>query len=132
MENITLGDINGFLLNFASIITAGGVVCALALKIGKKVLDNSLDPFNKRIDEMDRKREEQFIATNNKINKLREELDDNSLNTMKNSICNEMIPLSERVSIFEKYEQKGGNGAVKVLGHKLQQEYEKELKKKER
>lgn len=132
MENITIGDINGFLINFATIISAGGVVCGLALKIAKKVLDKSLEPFSKRIDEMDKKREEQFIATNNEIKTLKVELDENSLNTMKNSICNEMIPLSERVSIFEKYEQKGGNGAVKVLGHKLQQEYEKELKKKER
>ena len=132
MGNITLGQIQTIIIFIATFITSGGVIMAFALKIGKKILDRSLEPFNKRIDEMDKKREEQFIATNKEIIKLRAELDENSLNTMKNSICNEMIPLSERVSIFEKYIDKGGNGAVKILGHKLQEEYEKELKKKER
>ena len=50
---------------------------------------------------------------------LKDELNENSLNTMKNTICNEMIPLSERVSVGKKYVEKGGNGAVKIYLHQL-------------
>lgn len=131
MESITLGDINAFLTLFASILTAGAIICGFALKVGKGVLSKELAPFNKRIDEMDKARTEQHEETKKEINKLKEELHTNSLNTMKNTICNEMIPLSERVSVGKEYIEHGGNGAVKILVHTLEEKYEKELNKEE-
>lgn len=56
------------------------------------------------------------------------ELLKNSLDTMKIAICSEELPLSERVSIGKKYIDKGGNGAIKIKVHVLEDEYEKELK----
>ena len=132
MENITIGDIQHILTNFASIITAGAIVCGFALKIGKKVLDKSLKPFNDKMNEMDKLRIEQHEETKKEIKVLRDELNKNSLNTMKNTICNANIPLSERVSVGKEYIDKGGNGAVKVYVHQLEEEYEKKLQKEER
>ena len=66
------------------------------------------------------------------IKPLKEELHKNSLNTMKNTICNENIPLSERISVGKEYLEKGGNGAVKIYYHKLEEEYEKKLAKEEK
>ena len=48
---------------------------------------------------------------------------------MKNTICNENIPLSERIIVGKEYLEKGGNGAVKIYYHKLEEEYEKKLQK---
>lgn len=63
------------------------------------------------------------------IEPLKEELHKNSLNTMKNTICNENIPITERLEVGKEYIEKGGNGAVKIYYHKLEEEYEKELAK---
>ena len=52
MENITIGALKVLLVNIASFITAGGIIGAFALKVGKKVLDNSLKPFNEKINEI--------------------------------------------------------------------------------
>ena len=130
MENITLGQIQTILTCVATFITSGGVILAFALKIGKKILDSSLEPFNKRIDEMDKNRKEQHNETLAIIDTLKIELNKNSLNTMKNTICNENIPLSERVSVGKEYIEKGGNGAVKIYVHKLEEEYEEQLKER--
>lgn len=59
---------------------------------------------------------------------IHEELLKNSLDTMKIAICSEELPLSERVSIGKEYIDKGGNGAIKIKVHVLDNEYEKELK----
>ncbi len=120
--------IQSILTNCATIITSGGVVCAFALKIGRKILNNELQPFNNRIDEMDKARTEQHEETKKEINSLKEELNKNSLNTMKNTICNDKIPLSERISVGKEYLDKGGNGAVKIYVHQLEEKYESELK----
>lgn len=127
--NITIGQIQVFLVNFASIITAGGVICGVALKIGKGILDKQLEPFDKRMDKLEEARVEQHEETKREINKIKVELDKNSLNTMKNTICNDNIPLTERISVGKEYIDKGGNGAVKVYLHKLEEEYEKSIKK---
>jgi len=128
MENITIGDIQHILTNFASIITAGGIVCVFALKVGKKVLDKSLQPFNDKMNEMDKLRIEQHEETKQEIKVIRDELTKNSLNTMKNTICNDNIPLSERISVGRDYIDKGGNGAVKVYLQELEEEYKKRFK----
>jgi len=130
MENITLGQLQTTIIFLATFLTSGGVIVAFALKIGKKILDNSLRPFNDKINEMDKLRINQHNETLTKISKLKEELDKNSLNTMKNTICNENIPISERITTGKEYIDKGGNGAVKIYVHQLEQEYEESIKKK--
>ena len=62
------------------------------------------------------------------IDPIKEELHRNSLNTMKNTICNENIPITERLIVGKEYIEKGGNGAVKIYIHKLEEEFEKQLK----
>ena len=121
-----------FIKETSSVIVAGGVVCGFALKIGKGILSKELEPFNKKIEEMDKLRIEQHEETKKEISKLRDELDENSLNTMKNTICNENIPISERLIVGKKYIDKGGNGAVKIYIHKLEEEFEKKLQESER
>lgn len=103
MENITIGQIGGALVFLTTLI---GAVEFLALRM-RKFIQNEIKP-------------------------LKEELNRNSLNTMKNTICNENIPLSERISVGKEYLEKGGNGAVKIYYHKLEEEYEKKLAKEEK
>ena len=129
MENITIGQLQHFLVNFASILTAGGIICGVALKVGKVILNNNLKPFNDRIDELEKCRVEQHEETKIELQKVKVELKKNSLNTLKNTICNENIPLSERVAAGREYIDKGGNGAVKIRVHQLETQYEEELKK---
>lgn len=127
MEEITLGTIKTFIINFASIITAGGIIGAFALKIGKRILDDQLQPFNTKMNEMEKARIEQHEETKREIEIIKKELNKNSLNTMKNTICNDNIPISERLIIGKEYIDKGGNGAVKVYLHKLEEDFEKKL-----
>ena len=134
MESITI--IGKAIIFIASVITACGVICGFLFKILKKLLNKTLDeklkPFKDNMDRYENARIEQHEETKQKIAKLQEELDKNSLNTMKNTICNENIPTSERLLVGKEYLDKGGNGAVKVLLHKLAEEYEAELKEKDR
>ena len=126
-----LNSISDDMKLIAGIITSGGVIGAFALGIGKKILDRTLEPFMKKMEQMDKDRIEQHEETKREIVKLQEELDENSLTTMKNTICNENIPISERLTVGKKYIDKGGNGAVKIYLHKLADEYEKQLKEKD-
>ena len=86
MENITLGQLQTILTCVATFITSGGVILAFALKIGKKILDNSLEPFNKKIDEMDMNRKEQHKETLTKISELEKIVDFNDIDTLRNRI----------------------------------------------
>lgn len=79
-----------------------------------------------KTDIKDLKREIKDIKADNKA--IHSELLKNSLDTMKIAICSEELPLSERVSIGKEYIDKGGNGAIKIKVHVLEDEYEKELK----
>lgn len=54
MENITLGQVYTFIITFAAVLSAGGVICKFAFSSGKKILDRSLEPFNKRMDEIEK------------------------------------------------------------------------------
>lgn len=86
MENITLGEIQTIITFIATFITSGGIILAFALKIGKKILDKSLEPFNKRIDEMDKGRKEQHKETLSKISYLEEIVDTNDIDTVRSRI----------------------------------------------
>ena len=86
MENITLGEIQTILTFIATFITSGGIILAVALKIGKKILDKSLEPFNKKIDLMDENRKEQHKETLTKIAELERIVDFNDIDTLRNRI----------------------------------------------
>lgn len=103
MENITIGQIGSWLAFGVAFI---GAIEFLALRMRKYIKTTMKD----------------------EIEPLKEELHKNSLNTMKNTICNENIPLSERISVGREYIEKGGNGAVKIYLHKLEERYENIIK----
>ncbi len=69
MENITVGQIFNFIITFGAVLSAGGVICKLAFKSGKKILDSSLEPFNKRIDEVVDNNNKRFTAMQLQIDK---------------------------------------------------------------
>lgn len=102
MENLTIKEIATIVGSLVALI--GGIEF-LALRM-RKYIKNTMK---------------------SEIDPLKKELTINTLNTMKNTICNDCIPLSERVSVGKAYIEKGGNGAVKVLVHTLEEKYEKEL-----
>jgi len=104
MESLTFGDLSKMMLFAVSFI---GAIEFLALRMRnyiKKTMQDEIEPIKK-------------------------ELKKNTLNTLKNTICNENIPLCERISAGEEYIDHGGNGAVKVLVYSLKDKYESELKK---
>ena len=104
MENITIGQIG---TTIAFLVALIGGIEFLALRMKKYIKATMKD----------------------EIEPLKEELRQNSLNTMKNTICNENIPLKERIEVGKEYIKHGGNGAVKVYFHGLEEKYERELKK---
>lgn len=103
MENITIGQISSVLLFGVAFI---GAIEFLALRMRKYIKTTMKD----------------------EIEPLKEELHKNSLNTMKNTICNDNIPMTERISVGREYIEKGGNGAVKIYLHKLEEQYESMIK----
>ena len=128
IDGVTVEQIRIFVVNFASFITGAGIICAFALKIGKGVLEKQLAPFKEEMKKMDEARLEQHEDTKREIATLKEELRKNSLNTMKNTICNDNIPISERLMVGKEYIDNGGNGAVKIYLHNLSERYENQLK----
>ena len=107
MENITLGQISEWLIFAVGFI---GSAEFLALRMRKYIRTTMRD----------------------EIDPLKEELKTNTLNTLKNTICNDNIPLSERLAAGKDYIERGGNGGVKIYYHKLEEEYEKKLQKDDR
>lgn len=105
MESLSIGMISQGLLFIVSFI---GAIEFLGLRMKKYIKQTMKD----------------------EIEPLKIELHKNSLNTMKNTICNDKIPLSERISVGREYIEKGGNGAVKVIVHTLEEQYESEIKEK--
>lgn len=123
MENITLGEIQTIIVFFATLFTSGGVIVAIVSKILKNMIIKQITPLCNNMQEEIKK-----IQEDNKM--IHEELKRNSLNTMKNTICNDKVPLSERIKVGKEYIEAGGNGSVKILVHTLEEKYEKELKEK--
>ena len=104
MESLTFGDLSKMMLFAVSFI---GAIEFLALRMRcyiKKTMQDEIDP-------------------------IKEELHKNSLNTLKNTICNENIPLSERIAAGKEYIEHGGNGGVKIYLHQLEERYDNELRK---
>ena len=46
-----MGQLSDFIITFASVLTAIGVISRIAVNGSKKILQEALEPFNKRIDE---------------------------------------------------------------------------------
>lgn len=69
MENVTMGQVYIFIINFASILSAGALICKFAFSSGKKILDKSLEPFDKRIDEVVENNNKRFNAMQLQIDK---------------------------------------------------------------
>ena len=110
----------------ASIIVSGGVVAGFALKVGKKILDKSLKPFNDKIDKLEENRKEQHEETLSKI-------DDVKLYTDKNFLVRFLadIEMGNKVDEVEKerfyevykdYKELGGNSYIQHKVEKLQKE----------
>lgn len=136
MESITLGQFSDWLKLIASIIGSGGVIGGFAMFFGKKILakelDEKLKPFKKQMDEMDKTREEQHKETKTEIGNIKEELRVNTLNTLKNTMVNENMPLTERLEAGRKYIEMGGNGGGKIYFHELEKQATEKLTKGER
>ena len=66
MGNITVEQVANFIITFGAVLTAGGVICKVAISNGKKILDKSLDkslePFDRRITELSDLHEKQYQA----------------------------------------------------------------------
>lgn len=124
MENITLGQLQTTIIFLATFLTSGGIILAFALKVIKSIIHNQITPLCNSM-----KQDIKQIQEDNKA--LHEELKRNSLNTMKNTICNEAIPLTERISVGREYIEDGGNGAIKILVHTLEDKYEQQINLKE-
>lgn len=120
MENITLGQLQTAIIFLATFLTSGGVILACALKIIKSIIHNQITPLCESM-----KEEVTQIKEDNK--KIHDELMKNSLDTMRIAICSQELPLKERINIGERYIASGGNGCVKILVHKLEDIYEKEI-----
>lgn len=123
MENITLGQIQTTIIFFATFLTSGGVIVAVASKILKNMIVKQITPLCNSM-------QNQISKIQEDNNKIHEELKRNSLNTMKNTICNKDIPITERISVGKEYIEAGGNGSVKIIVHTLEEKYKKELKEK--
>ena len=107
MQNITLGQMSEWLILIVGIYTAIEFLAFRMRKYIKTTMQDEIEP-------------------------LKNELKENTLNTLKNTICNTNIPISERLEAGKKYIERGGNGGIKIYYHNLEQEYERKLQKEER
>ena len=79
MGNITLGDLQGWLVILATTITSIGVIVGAVYKLFKYLLKKALEPFNDRIDET--------IANNNKrFDELIKKIDNNDIDVVRGRI----------------------------------------------
>lgn len=126
MENITIGALKVLLVNIASFITAGGIIGAFALKVGKKVLDNSLKPFNEKISEIEKVRIEQHSETLNKINDVQLYTDKNFLVRFLADVEQgnkvDDVEIERFYEVYKDYKDLGGNSYIQHKVEKLQKE----------
>ena len=101
-----MDNIQEIITNMATIITSGGVILAFALKIGKRILNKSLEPFNEKIDKMDKLRVEQHNETLTKINDLEKIVDYNDIAVVRNRIVafEQLCRLDENNDSIKKYQ----------------------------
>lgn len=114
MNSVTLGQLNDFIITFASVLTAGGVIVKVAVKISKKVLCEALEPFNKRIDET--------IENNNaKFKELQLQTDKNYLVRFLADVeKGEEVDETEMEHFYYTYESYHKNGGNSYIDHKVE------------
>ena len=126
MDNITLGAIKVLVVNIASFITAGGIIGAFALKIGKGILNKQLEPFNTKIDKMEKARIEQHSETLNKINDVKLYTDKNFLVRFLADIEQgnkvDEVEKERFYEVYKDYKELGGNSYIQHKVEKLQKE----------
>ena len=132
MTSITLGQFSDWLKLIASIIGSCTVIGTALLWVGKKILNKTLKPFKEQMDNMEKAREEQHKETKAEIGNIKEELRVNTLNTLKNTMVNENMPLTERLEAGRKYIEMGGNGGGKIYFHELEKQATEKLTKGEK
>ena len=69
ISSITLGQVGTFIITFASVLSAGVIIVKYALGTGQTILDKKLQPFKDEMDNMNKKRDEQFNAMQLQIDK---------------------------------------------------------------
>ena len=110
----------------ASIIVSGGVVAGFALKVGKSILDKTLKPFKKQMDDMEKDRKDQHNETLQKI-------DDVMLYTDKNFLVRFLADVEQGnkidevekerfYEVYKNYRELGGNSYIAHKVEKLQKE----------
>lgn len=114
MNSVTLGQLNDFIITFASVLTAGGVIVKVAVNISKKVLCEALEPFNKRIDET--------IENNNaKFKELQLQTDKNYLVRFLADVeKGEEVDETEMEHFYYTYESYHKNGGNSYIDHKVE------------
>ena len=98
MENLTLGEI------IAAVVTIS-VVLGFLWKVYKLIRKVEI-----------------------KIDSFENNLNSNTLHTLRLVIINKEMPLSERLKAGKEYVEKGGNGEIHTLYEALQEQYKKEVK----
>ena len=110
----------------ASIITSSGVIGGALLYIGKKILNKTLKPFKKQMDDMEKDRKDQHNETLQKI-------DDVMLYTDKNFLVRFLADIEQGnkidevekerfYEVYKNYRELGGNSYIAHKVEKLQKE----------
>lgn len=104
MENITLGQINGFLVYIVGLI---GVITTV-YKTVKTGIDKGFKPLNDKIDKVDMNATKNFLVARISEIKAGAELDD--------------ISKERFIEQYDHYKSMGGNSYIKLEVEKLQKE----------
>lgn len=126
MDNITISMINNFVINLAAFLVAGTTIGAMAIKFLKRGLDKQLEPFSKKIDNIEKARIEQHKDTINRLSNVQLYSDKNFLVRFLADIeQNNKVDEVERERFYEvyrDYKELGGNSYIQHKVEKLQKE----------
>lgn len=119
MKDITLEQLKDFLITFAAVLSAGVVIYKFAVASGKKILDEYLNPFNKRIDEV--------VDFNNKrFTELQLQTDKNFLVNflarVENGLLIDETELEHFYFTYDDYHKNNGNSYIDHKVEKLKKE----------
>lgn len=115
MESITLGDISGVMTFVASFLASGGAIWLFLRKQLGKTIETSLQPTNKRIEELSSHIEEVDLA--NCKNYLVQAISD-----IESGIDLDPVAKERFFENYDHYTHLGGNSYVKSAVEKLEKE----------
>ena len=108
-----MGQLSDFIITFASVLTAIGVISRIAVNGSKKILQEALEPFNKRIDET-------IENNNSKFKELQLQTDKNYLVRFLADIeKGEEVDETEMEHFYYTYESYHKNGGNSYIDHKV-------------